>query len=99
MAIEVKVFSSAEAVGKDEWNRLAVAASPMMEWEYFLALEESGVVSQQRGFRPCHLMAYDDHEPVALAPFYERDRAWVEFGDGGLVEFLSELTGIPSIGG
>lgn len=95
MAIEVKVFSSAEAVGRDEWNRLAVAVSPMMEWEYFFALEESGVVSQQRGYRPCHLVAYEDRQAVVLAPFYERDRAWVEFGDGGLVELLSEMTGIP----
>jgi uncharacterized protein len=95
MAIEVRVFSSAEAVGKAEWNRLAVAASPMMEWEYFYALEESGVVSPQRGYRPCHLVAYDEGRAVVLAPFYERDRAWVEFGDGGLVELLSEMTGIP----
>ena len=95
MAIQFRIYSSAEAVGKEVWNRLAVAASPMMEWEYFHALEESGVVSEQRGYRPCHLVAYQDHQAIALAPLYERDRAWVEFGDGGLVELLSELTGIP----
>ena len=63
-----------------------VAASPMMEWEYFYALEKSRSVSDQKGYYPCHLVAYNDHEPIALAPLYERDRAWVEFGDGGLLE-------------
>ena len=95
MAIQFSIYSSAEAVGKEVWNRLAAAASPMMEWEYFHALEESGVASEQRGYRPCHLVAYQDHQAIALAPLYERDRAWVEFGDGGLVELLSEVTGIP----
>lgn len=95
MAIQFRVYSSAEAVGKELWNRLAANASPMMEWEYFHALEHSGVVSEQRGYRPCHLVAYQDQQAVALAPCYERDRAWVEFGDGGLVELLSEVTGIP----
>jgi uncharacterized protein len=93
--LQFSTYTSAEAVGKEEWNRLAVAASPMMEWEYFYALEASGVVCEPRGYRPCHLVAYQDDQAVALAPLYERDRAWVEFGDGGLLESLSEMTGIP----
>ncbi len=95
MAIQFSIQSSAEAVGREVWNRLAATASPMMEWEYFHALEASGIVSEQRGYRPCHLLAIQDDRAIALAPLYERDRAWVEFGDGGLVELLSEVTGIP----
>lgn len=95
MPIQFSIYSSAEAVGKEVWNRLAAAASPMMEWEYFHALEASGIVSPQRGYRPCHLVACRDGQAIGLAPLYERDRALVEFGDGGLVEYLTELTGIP----
>ena len=95
MAIQFKTYSSAEAVGQEDWNRLALAANPMMEWEYFHALEASGAVSERKGYRPCHLVAYQDHQPIALAPLYERERAWVEFGDGGLLELMSNVTGIP----
>lgn len=95
MALRFETFSRAEDIDKGLWNELAEWASPMMEWEYFNALEKSNSVSPERGYRPCHIVAYSDGEPVAIAPLYERDRAWVEFGDGGLIQFLSELTGLP----
>jgi len=95
MTIRFEAFPSAEAVGREVWNQLAVEASPVMEWEYYYSLEQSGSVSVDKGYRPRHLVAYSDNRPVALAPLYERDRAWVEFGDGGLIEFLTELTGLP----
>jgi uncharacterized protein len=97
MEVRFEILARAEDLGREHWNRLATDASPMMEWEYFYALEQSGSVSAERGYRPMHLAAYTEGSqfPVALAPLYERDRAWVEFGDGGLIEFLTELTGIP----
>jgi predicted N-acyltransferase len=95
MALHFETFSQVEAIDKQLWNRMAAWASPMMEWEYFNALEKSDSVSLERGYRPSHLVAYSDERPIAIAPLYERDRAWVEFGDGGLIEFLSELTGLP----
>ncbi len=96
MAVYFKTFSHAQEIDSKIWNQLAERASPTMEWEYFNALETSGAVSEARGYRASHLMAFsEDHKPIALAPLYERDRAWVEFGDGGLIEFLTELTGLP----
>lgn len=95
MAVNFQTFPAAAYVDKDLWNGLAEGGSPMMEWEYYYCLEQSGSVSPQRGYQACHLVAYENDRPVALAPLYERDRAWVEFGDGGLIEFLSELTGLP----
>ena len=95
MSIRFDIFPGVEAVDRDVWNRLASDAAPFMEWEYFRALEVSGSVSPERGYRPMHLVAYSGDRPVALAPLYLRDRAWVEFGDGGLLEFLSETTGLP----
>jgi hypothetical protein len=77
------------------WNLMAETASPMMEWDYYFCLEESASVSPQRGYQPCHLVLLDGDEPVAVAPLFARDRAWVEFGDGGLLELLAEMTGYP----
>lgn len=97
MPVHFRTFSHIDEIDRDTWNKLAEWASPMMEWDYFHALEGSGSVTEQRGYYPSHLIAYsdEDQQPMALAPLYERDRAWVEFGDGGLIEFLSELTGLP----
>jgi predicted N-acyltransferase len=95
MPVHFKIFSGVDEIDKDLWNRMARSASPMMEWEYFYSLEKSRSVGPERGYQPCHIAVYDGSRPVALAPLYERDRAWVEFGDGGLLEFLSEVTGHP----
>ena len=95
MAVHFNTFHGVELIERRLWNEFAAEAAPMMEWEYYHALEGSGSVSVDRGYRPCHLMAFEDGRPIALAPLYERDRAWVEFGDGGLLQFLTELTGLP----
>lgn len=95
MEERLKVFSSIEEIPRREWNDLAVQAAPTLDWEYFYALEKSGSVCREKGYKPMHVALYAGERPIAIAPFYERDRAWVEFGDGGLIEFLTELTGLP----
>jgi len=91
----LKILTRIEDIPRDDWNGLADSVSPILDWEYLYALEKSGSVSAARGYKPSHLAVYDGPRLIAAAPFYERDRAWVEFGDGGLIEFLTELTGLP----
>lgn len=95
MRVRFETISGIRHFDRNQWNRLAQSAAPTMEWEYFYSLEQSGVAGSERGYRPTHLALYQDERLVGLAPLYERDRAWVEFGDGGLISFLSELTGLP----
>jgi len=95
MENRVKIFSRIEEIPSEEWNGLALNAAPMLEFEYLHALEKSGSVSADRGYIPAHLALYDGSRIIAIAPLYQRDRAWVEFGDGGLIEFLTQLTGLP----
>lgn len=95
MALRFDVVSEISRIDPELWNRLSWQASPIMEWGYFYALEKSGSASPERGYRPRHLVLYQDGNPVAVAPLYQRERSWVEFGDGGLLQFLSELTGYP----
>jgi hypothetical protein len=95
MEARVKIFSRIEEIGAERWNNLALTAAPMLEFEYLYALEKSGSISAGKGYSPSHLALLDGSKIVAIAPLYQRDRAWVEFGDGGLIEFLAELTGLP----
>jgi uncharacterized protein len=91
----LRTVTRIEDIPKDDWNSLVAADSPILDWEYLHALEKSGSVSAAKGYKPSHLVVYDGARLIAAAPLYERDRAWVEFGDGGLIEFLTELTGLP----
>lgn len=95
MAVRFEMVSGVERVDPAVWNRLSRNAAPMMEWEYLYCLERSGVLTPERGFVPRHILAYEDGKIMAIAPLYERVRPWVEFGDGGLLRFLGELTGYP----
>lgn len=95
METRLKIFSRIEEIPAEQWNGLASDAAPMMEYEYLYAMEKSGSISSDRGYLPAHMALYDGSDIVALAPLYQRDRSWVEFGDGGLLEFLSDLTGMP----
>ena len=90
-----ETYAGVASIDRTVWNRMAGTASPMMEWEYFFSLEESHSASPDRGYQPRHLVLLDGDEPLAVAPLFERDRAWVEFGDGGLLELLTEMTGFP----
>lgn len=95
MKERIKRVSRIEEIPSGEWNALALHSAPIMEFEYLHALEKSGSISADRGYIPAHLVLCDGQKIIALAPLYQRDRAWVEFGDGGLIEFLSQLTGLP----
>ncbi len=95
MENRIKIFTRIEDIAAEDWNRLAVPAAPMMEYEYLHALEKSGSISANRGYSPVHLALYDGPSILAIVPLYQREHAWVEFGDSGLLEFLTEITGLP----
>ncbi|HAA03536.1 MAG TPA: hypothetical protein DCE18_09220 [Syntrophobacteraceae bacterium] len=90
-----ETFNGVASFDRKAWNIMASSACPMMEWEYFYCLEQSGAASPQRGYQPRHLALMVGDQPVAVAPLFVRDRGWVEFGDGGLLELLTETTGYP----
>ncbi len=95
MQNRIKVYSHIEEIPRQEWNQLALRSSPMLEWDYIHALEASDSVGPQKGYKAAHMVLQSESGPVGIAPLYERDRAFVEFGDGGLIEFLTDLTGLP----
>lgn len=95
METRAKIFSRIEEISAEKWNNLALNSAPMLEFEYLYSLEKSGSISADKGYVPAHIALYDGSKIFAIAPLYQRDRATVEFGDGGLIEFLTELTGLP----
>lgn len=95
MKISADTCRRIEEIPREVWNALATRSAPIVEWDYIQALEASRSVSAERGYTPAHIVVSSESGPIGIAPLFERDRAWVEFGDNGLIAFLAELTGLP----
>ena len=51
----IVAVGSIDAIGRDNWNRFAGTANPLVSYDFLEALEASGSVSADTGWQPCHL--------------------------------------------
>lgn len=66
-----------------QWNALIDNQSPFLRYEFLLALEESGSVTADTGWQPCHLVVQHQvqDEPILLAamPLYIKSHSYGEY--------------------
>jgi hypothetical protein len=75
-----KYHSSISEIPPSLWNRLFDSENPFVQHAFLLALEESGCVSAQKGWRAQHLMLMDDeNQPLAVMPLYAKSHSYGEF--------------------
>ncbi len=75
-----KYHSSISEIPPSLWNRLFDSENPFVQHAFLLALEESGCVSAQTGWRAQHLMLKDDeNQPLAVMPLYAKSHSYGEF--------------------
>jgi predicted N-acyltransferase len=72
------------AIDPDEWNELAACSpTPLMRHEWLRHLEESGSITPEYQWTPCHLTVRENtgggSEMVAAIPLYVRNGSWGEF--------------------
>ena len=80
MPVQVTVNDTIADIPADEWNALAGSDYPFLRHEFLLAAEQSGSVSEETGWRPCHLSMRDDTNKLRAAlPLYEKSHSWGEF--------------------
>jgi len=100
------VFSTLNSVTEvpaDEWNsKLPPSATPFLSHEFLSALEETGCVSAETGWTPCHLISED--RSLILPAYikthsygeYVFDWSWAEaYANHGLDYYPKLLIGIP----
>jgi len=76
----VSVHDEIAAIGRDEWNAVAGDDYPFLSHEFLLAAEQSGCVSGDSGWLPCHLtLRHPDGSLRAALPLYEKHDSWGEF--------------------
>jgi len=77
---QVTVNDTIAAIPAAEWNELAGRDYPFLRHEFLLAAEQSGSVSPDAGWHPCHLSLRDQHGRLRAAlPLYQKDHSWGEF--------------------
>lgn len=83
-------------VSPAEWDRLLGPLDPpMSRWHWLEALEHSGTVSEERGWRPSHIVVRRGGELVAACPLYLRTDTWGEFVWSEPIAEACEVLGVP----
>src|SRR4051794_39797544 len=76
----LRVHASLRELPREAWNALLPeGAPPFLEWDWLNALEESGSVTAERGWRPAHLALWEGTKLVAAAPAYLKYDSHGEF--------------------
>ena len=78
--VSVRVLRGVAEVDPAAWDACAGADNPFVSHAFLSALEESGSVGPDTGWRPQHLLiAGSDGEPGALAPLYVKSHSYGEY--------------------
>lgn len=103
--MKLEIHASLSEIGRDAWNALARDASPFLDWEWLVALEESGCASRQTGWYPQHLTLWEGGQLIAACPLYVKghsqgefvfDHGWADAAHrAGIRYFPKLLVGIP----
>lgn len=95
-AVEVRRHRSVSEVTAEQWNRLSTRApTPLLHHEWLLHLERSGSITADRGWRGCHVAAYQAGRLVGAAPAYLREHSWGEFVFDFAWAEVAEQIGVP----
>lgn len=79
MTMYVKQIEAIAHVEENAWNDLAGEDYPFMRHEFLSALETSGCVTADTGWRPMHLLVFDNSELIAGMPLYLKTHSRGEY--------------------
>ncbi|HEY2385710.1 MAG TPA: GNAT family N-acetyltransferase [Candidatus Binatia bacterium] len=98
--MRIEVVNGLAAVRPDEWDALAAAGSPFLEWGWLASLEDSGCVGADAGWLPQHLLLRDGARLVGACPLYVKthsqgefvfDHGWAEAARRGGIDYYPKL--------
>ncbi len=79
MTMYVKQIEAIGQVEEKAWNDLVGDDYPFIRHEFLSALENSGCVSADTGWRPMHLLVFDNAELIAGMPLYLKSHSRGEY--------------------
>ncbi|PKO32663.1 MAG: GNAT family N-acetyltransferase [Betaproteobacteria bacterium HGW-Betaproteobacteria-7] len=105
-AITLSVCHSAEAIAREDWDRLCPPGDPFLNADFMAILERHGPAGREWGWIACHLVARDTQgSVVGMLPLYLRfnshgdfihDWSWASaYRQLGRVYYPKLLSGLP----
>jgi predicted N-acyltransferase len=99
------IISDFSTIDERDWDQLEHEDNPFLSWTFLNALEASGSVVAETGWKPHHLALFQNGQLVAFAPTYIKthshgefvfDWAWADaYHRHGLQYYPKLLTAIP----
>lgn len=77
--ISITAVEAAEAVARDDWDRLCPPDHPFLNADFLPILEHHGAAGRRRGWRPLHLVARAGGEVAGILPLYLKTNSHGEF--------------------
>ena len=77
--LEIKPHKSISEIDPSAWRRLQRCDYPFLRYEFLQALEQSGSVSEESGWQPCHLELIEQGETMLFLPLYLKYHSWGEY--------------------
>ncbi|MEN7341951.1 MAG: GNAT family N-acetyltransferase [Pseudomonadota bacterium] len=78
-ALTAEFHTSIDAIDALAWDRLVGPRLPHLSHAFLRAAEQSGSVSEDTGWLPCHLTLTSGDDLVAAMPLYQKSHSWGEF--------------------
>ena len=77
--MDIVVHSCLSEIDATRWNALLDDNNPFMRYEFLLGLEQTGCVSKENGWEPCHLGVYQGKTLVGAMPCYIKSHSYGEY--------------------
>lgn len=77
--MNIEFIESIAEIDRDQWQALWQTDYPFVQYDFLLALEASGSVCKATGWKPQHLLAYQDGQLLAAMPLYQKDHSYGEY--------------------
>ncbi len=77
--MQINIHAEISQIPAQKWNTLIKDNNPFLRHEFLAALESNGCVSDQFGWRSCHIAIYEDDLLIAAMPLYTKMNSYGEF--------------------
>ena len=77
--MQIKIHAEIKQINANNWNKLVKDNNPFLQHEFLSALETHGCVSDEFGWRPCHISITENNKLRAVMPLYTKTNSYGEF--------------------
>jgi predicted N-acyltransferase len=77
--MQINIHSEIKQIPANQWNNLVKDKNPFMHHQFLAALENNGCVSDEFGWRPCHIAITENDTLIGAMPLYSKMNSYGEF--------------------